>query len=93
VLKASPTLEDVVRELFRCYHELGDLVSLVGEERHLREALRKEHAGTSRDADDDPDRYPPQPETIELFNRLRAEMEQRTPDAGMAAVETAAVAR
>ena len=76
VLESQPTLEDIVRELFRCYAELGDLSALVGEERHLREALRKAH-GSSKAAGDDPDWYPPQPETIELFNRLRAELEAR----------------
>lgn len=77
LLKAEPTLEDVVRELYRCYAEMGDLNSLIGEERHLREALRKAYYDP-KDPEDDPDRYPPQPETVELFDQLRAQLEART---------------
>lgn len=76
LLKAEPTLEDVVRELYRCYAEMGDLNALIGEDRHLREALRKAYHDP-KDRDDDPDGYPPEPETVELFNRLRAELEAR----------------
>lgn len=36
LLKNEPTLEDVARGLFRCYQQLGDLASLIREERELR---------------------------------------------------------
>lgn len=74
LLKAEPTLEDVVRELYRCYRRLGDLGSLTREDRHLRQALRDTYYDPE-DPEDDPDRHQPEPETVELFNRLRAELE------------------
>jgi DNA-binding SARP family transcriptional activator len=76
LLKAEPVFEDVARELYRCYRELGDLSSLIREDRHLRQALRE----TLRDPDDpadDPEQYQPEPETVELFNQIRAELEAR----------------
>ncbi len=41
LLKAEPTLEDIVREVYRCYQQLGDLSLLIREDRHLRQALRE----------------------------------------------------
>ncbi len=76
LLKAEPTLEDVARELYRCYQRLGDLSSLIREDRHLRQALREAYADPS-DPNDDPEQYQPEPETVELFNRIRAELEAR----------------
>ena len=77
LLKAEPTLEDVVRDLYRCYAQLGDLSSLIREDRHLRQALREAYYDPS-DSDDDPEHYQPEPETVELFNRIRTELEART---------------
>ena len=51
LLKAEPVLEDVVRDLYRCYRELGDLAALIREDRHLRQALRE----TLSDPDDPDD--------------------------------------
>lgn len=76
LLKAEPILEDVVRDLYRCYHDLGDLGALLHEERHLREALREAYANPD-DPDHDPDDYPPETETIELFETIRADLEAR----------------
>jgi len=76
LLKAEPTLEDVARELYRCYQYLGDLTSLIREDRHLRQALREAYA----DPDDpvrDPQDYEPEPETVALFNEIRRELEDR----------------
>src|SRR5262249_39569828 len=56
LLKGEPTLEDVVRHLFRCYGELGDLTSLVREERRLRQALRDAYAEPNN-PNDDPEDY------------------------------------
>jgi hypothetical protein len=73
------TLEEVVRDLYRCYEELGDLAGLVREDRHLRQALRE----TRRDPDDpedDPRQDEPEPETVALFEAVRAELEARASD-------------
>jgi len=80
LLKAEPTLEDVVRELYRCYQYLGDLTSVIREDRHLRQALREAYA----DPDDpvsDPQDYQPEPETVALFSEIRRELEGRGLDA------------
>lgn len=80
LLKAEPTLEDVVRELYRCYQYLGDLTSLIREDRHLRQALREAYA----DPDDpvsDPQDYQPEPETVALFSEIRRELEGKGLDA------------
>jgi len=74
LLKAEPTLEDVVRELYRCYQQLGDLSSLIREDRHLRQALRDAYYDPG-DTVDDPENYQPEPETISLFNAIRNELD------------------
>lgn len=76
LLKAEPTLEDVVRELFRCYQQLGDLGALLREERHLREVLREAYADPDNPRDD-PEEFPPDQETITLFEAIRAELEAK----------------
>ena len=76
LLKAEPVLEDVVRDLYRCYRELGDLAALIREDRHLRQALRETLADPD-DPDDDPEQYEPEPETVALFDEVRAELEAR----------------
>lgn len=73
-LKLEPTLEDIVRQLYACYRQLGDLRSLIQEDRALRQSLRQLFYDPS-DPDDDPDYYEPEPETVELFNQVRAELE------------------
>lgn len=74
LLKAEPTLEDVVRELYRCYRQLGDLSSLIREDRHLRQALREAYYDPE-DPEDDPERYQPEPETVELFEKICKELD------------------
>src|SRR5262249_42915463 len=74
LLKSEPTLEDVVRGLFRCYGELGDLTSLIREERRLRQALRDAYAEPNN-PNDDPEDYQPEPETFALFKEIRATLE------------------
>ncbi len=76
LLKAEPTLEDIVRELYRCYQQLGDLSSLIREDRHLRQALREAYYDPD-DSEDDPDDYQPEPETVDLFSRIRKELETK----------------
>jgi DNA-binding SARP family transcriptional activator len=74
LLKAEPTLEDVVRELYRCYQQLGDLSSLIREDRHLQQALRDAYYDPD-DPEDDPERYQPEPETICLFNEIKVKLD------------------
>jgi len=76
LLRAEPTLEDVVRELFRCYQQLGDLGALIREERHLREALREANVDPDNPGET-PDACPPERETSELFEAIRSELEAR----------------
>jgi DNA-binding SARP family transcriptional activator len=78
LLQAEPILEDIVRELYRCYRELGDLASLVREDRHLRQALRTAFADPGDpEGEDDPGQYDPEPETVALFREVRADLEAR----------------
>lgn len=69
LLDVEPLLEDVVRDLYRCYAELGDLNALVDEEQRLRQALRR-----ASGPEDDPD---PEPATVSLFMRVREDLELR----------------
>lgn len=73
LLKAEPTLEDVVRELYRCYRQLGDLNSLIREDRHLRQALRDAYAELEG-PEGDPEDYQPEHETVTLFEETRKEL-------------------
>ena len=76
LLRTEPTLEDIVRELYRCYQQLGDLASLIREDRHVRQALREAYYDPD-DPEDDPDRYQPEPETVELFEEISRQLEAR----------------
>lgn len=76
LLEADPTREEVVRELYRCYGESGDLRLLVREERHLREALRAAYQDPA-DLEDDPSAYEPEPKTVALFEETRRQLEAK----------------
>jgi DNA-binding SARP family transcriptional activator/LysM repeat protein len=76
LLKFEPTLEDVVRELFRCYQQLGDLGALIREERQFRQALRDAYRDPD-DPDDDPELYQPEAETIAVFQEALAHLQKR----------------
>jgi len=76
LLKAEPTLEDVVRDLYQCYRQLEDLGSLIREDRHLRQALR-EGLYDPTDPDDDPSQFQPEEATINLYNEIRADLEAK----------------
>jgi DNA-binding SARP family transcriptional activator len=76
LLKVEPTLEDVARDLYRCHHKLGDLSSLIREDRQLRQALREAFDDPS-DRDGRFIEIEREPETVQLFERLRAELEAR----------------
>ncbi len=76
LLKFEPTLEDVVRELFRCYQQMGDLGALIREERRLRQALRDAYRDPD-DPDNDPELYQPEPETMAVFQEVLAHLQKR----------------
>jgi two-component SAPR family response regulator/LysM repeat protein len=73
LLKLEPTLEDVVRGLYRCYQQLGDLGSLLREDQELRQALREAFGDKKIDAG----ACEPSAPTRELFRQIRAELEAR----------------
>ena len=74
LVRIEPTLEDIVRQLYQCYGQLRDLRSLIQEDRNLRQALRQFYYDPG-DLNDEPYYYEPEPETAELFNQIRAELE------------------
>ena len=74
LLQAEPTMEGLVRNLFRCYHKLRDRSALIREDRQLREALREAYYNPD-DPDDDPGRYQPSAETVALFERFLGDLE------------------
>jgi len=67
LLDVEPLLEDVVRDLYRCYGALGDVHGLLIQEQRLRQALAR-----ASGPDDDPD---PEPATTALFARVREDLE------------------
>ncbi|MCC6177465.1 MAG: LysM peptidoglycan-binding domain-containing protein [Chloroflexi bacterium] len=76
ILKLEPTLEDVVRSLYRCYQELGDRGALLREHRRLQDALRQ-LLKSSDDPDDYPELYEPESETVALYEEALAALESR----------------
>ncbi|MFN8472170.1 MAG: LysM peptidoglycan-binding domain-containing protein [Anaerolineae bacterium] len=76
LLKAEPTLETVVRDLYRCYQQTGDLGSLIREDAALRQALRAIYKDV-RDAALDGRHWEPEADTIALYAAIRAELESR----------------
>lgn len=79
LLQREPALEDIVRDLYHCYRQLGDLSALIREDRQLRQALRQAYFDPS-DPSDDPEYYQPEPETVALFDQIRAELEAKSAD-------------
>jgi DNA-binding SARP family transcriptional activator len=77
ILKLEPTLEDVVRSLYRCYQDLGDRGALVREHRRLRDSLRQMF-GSSDNPDDDPEMYEPESETVAVYEEALAAIEARS---------------
>lgn len=76
ILRAEPVLEDIVRELYRCYQQTGDLIALIREDRHLRHALQEAFADPDNPAGD-VEVCQPEPGTIALFEEIRRELEAR----------------
>ncbi len=74
LLQRDPAREEVVRDLYHCYRQLGDLSALIREDRRLRQALREAYFDPS-DPTDDPECYQPEPATVALFDQVRAELE------------------
>ncbi|HEU5422790.1 MAG TPA: winged helix-turn-helix domain-containing protein [Nitrolancea sp.] len=87
---AHPRDEAIARELYRCYGRTGDLPGLEREARLLAAALRQEY-GDEEDSEALPDLDGPAPETRELFEQIRRQLQAysqaRTghPDIGVAA--------
>jgi two-component SAPR family response regulator len=77
LLRAEPTLEDVARELYRCYEQLGDLPSLLRAHARLRTALR-ENFGT--DESSDAAAFAPQPETERVFRQVEEALRKSPAD-------------
>ena len=76
LLEREPTLEDIVRDLYRCYRQLGDLRSLIRADRQLRQAPLAAYRDPE-DPEDDPEGLEPEPATIELFKAIREELEAK----------------
>jgi hypothetical protein len=53
---------------------MGDVSSLIREDRHLRQALRNAYGSLDGDDSDD---VPPEPETEALFQQIRVELDSR----------------
>src|SRR5581483_7174087 len=65
LLQSEPALEDVVRELYRCHHQLGQAGAIVRIDKELRHVLKQtfgEHADRSL--------LTPEPQTDQLFQQL-----------------------
>lgn len=73
LLKIEPTLEDVVRGLYRCYQQQGDLASLLRADQELRQALRESFGDKKIDAG----ACDPSATTQDLFRQIRSELEAR----------------
>jgi DNA-binding SARP family transcriptional activator len=76
LLRAEPTLEDVARELYRCYEQMGDLPSLLRTHARLRKALR-DNFGTDETAD--AAAWAPQPETERVFRQVEERLRKAAP--------------
>ena len=74
LLLAEPTLEDVARELYRCYEQLGDRAALIREHRHLRQAIQQMFADP--DDPEDSEIYDPEQETIAVYDEALAAIER-----------------
>jgi hypothetical protein len=81
LLKAEPTLEDVVRDLYRRHGELGDLNGLIREERQLRQALREPHHDPN-DPAEDARSYRPEPKTVAVYNEVRTRLDGASKELG-----------
>ncbi len=75
MLQQEPTLEDVVRELYRLYGQTGDLAGLRREDRRLRLALQSAYYDPNS-PDDDPGLYQPEAETVALYNEVKSSLEK-----------------
>ncbi len=76
LLRAEPTLEDIVREIYRCYQQIEDLGSLIRQDRELRQALQEAYYDSS-EPEVDLECCQPEPETVALFNEIRSELEAK----------------
>lgn len=70
LLRSDPLDGAIVRALMTCYARAGDRTGLVRTEKALRQALNAERA-------EDEDPWEPEPETVDLFEHLVADLEAR----------------
>jgi DNA-binding SARP family transcriptional activator len=78
-LQSEPALEDVVRELYRCHHQLGNAGAIVRIDKDLRRVLKQtygEHADRSL--------LNPEPQTDQLFQQLLADLRSAGTQRGQA---------
>jgi two-component SAPR family response regulator len=83
LLRDEPTLEDVVRQLFRCYQQLGDRNSLIRDERLLREAIRQRYYDPE-ERNQDQALFEPEPETVEVYREVLADLQEKAASSAVA---------
>jgi DNA-binding SARP family transcriptional activator len=76
LLRTEPTLEDIVREIYCCYQQIGDLGSLIRQDRELRLALQEAYFDSS-EPEVESDCCEPESETVALYNEIRSELEAK----------------
>ncbi len=86
LLRDEPTLEDVVRQLFRCYQQLGDRNSLIRDERLLREAIRQRYYDPD-EPNQDQALYEPELETVEVYREILADLQGEAPSSASPSVQ------
>ena len=76
LLRAEPTLQDIARDLYRCYEKTGDLPALLRAHARLRQGLRDVY-GPDLPAGVDADDLAPQPETERVFRQVEETLRKR----------------
>jgi DNA-binding SARP family transcriptional activator len=76
LLDQEPTLEDIVRRLYRCYQALGDRAAIKREDLELRKNLRLAYADPDDpQAEVDSDLCEPSAETLAVYAEVLAELD------------------
>ena len=78
LLRAEPTLQDVARELYRCYELTGDLAALLRTHARLRQALREVYGPDGAASGVDAADLVPQPETERAFRQVEEALRKRS---------------
>src|SRR5581483_4251394 len=85
LLLLEPTLEDIARELYRCYARLGDRTALLREHRHLEQALQQ--MATDSDEPASPELYEPEPQTLAAYEEALRMIESGAAEVGPSALK------